>query len=99
MVRIQPPSSKSPEYALWEAYDSFYDFLTDAIRSNEKNEPLTCLLAEPRLIKPLAVPVVATAGEQTGKIPETENPLVLRTDFSNDAAWNSLCAVASKPRG
>jgi len=31
------------------------------------------------------------------QIPETENPLVLRTDFSNQAAWETICAIIQKP--
>ena len=30
-------------------------------------------------------------------IPQTENPLVLRTDFSNPAAWQSICARILEP--
>jgi hypothetical protein len=32
-------------------------------------------------------------------IPQTENPLVLRTDFSNQAAWERICAIIQKPVG
>lgn len=32
-------------------------------------------------------------------IPLTENPLVLRTDFSNLSAWNNICALVRKPVG
>lgn len=32
-------------------------------------------------------------------IPETENSLVLRTDFSDDAAWESLRTAIEKPVG
>jgi hypothetical protein len=32
-------------------------------------------------------------------IPETENPLVLRTDFSNEAVWGNICALIQKPVG
>lgn len=32
-------------------------------------------------------------------IPETENPLVLRTDFSNQSAWERICADIQKPVG
>ena len=32
-------------------------------------------------------------------IPETENALVLRTDFSDNAAWESICAVIREPVG
>jgi hypothetical protein len=30
-------------------------------------------------------------------LPETENALVLRTDFSDDAAWDALCEAIRKP--
>ena len=33
------------------------------------------------------------------RIPETENLLVLRTDFSNQAAWERICAIIRKPVG
>jgi hypothetical protein len=33
------------------------------------------------------------------QIPETDNALVLRTDFSDDAAWESLCAAIEEPVG
>ena len=32
-------------------------------------------------------------------IPETENALVLRTDFSDQAAWDRICAAIRKPVG
>jgi hypothetical protein len=32
-------------------------------------------------------------------IPETENALVLRTDFSDDNTWKSICAAIRKPVG
>jgi hypothetical protein len=31
------------------------------------------------------------------RIPETDNPVVLRTDFSDDAAWRLICAAIEKP--
>jgi hypothetical protein len=31
------------------------------------------------------------------KLPNTEHSLVLRTDFSDDAAWNALCAAMQEP--
>ena len=31
------------------------------------------------------------------QLPETENPLVLRTDFSNEAAWETICAIIREP--
>lgn len=33
------------------------------------------------------------------QIPETENSLVLRTDFSNDAAWEAVCKAIQAPVG
>ena len=33
------------------------------------------------------------------QLPQTENPLVLRTDFSNDASWRTICAEVQKPVG
>ncbi len=33
------------------------------------------------------------------QIPETENSLVLRTDFSNDEMWESVCEAIEKPDG
>jgi len=30
-------------------------------------------------------------------IPETENALVLRTDFSDHSAWESVCAAIQEP--
>ena len=32
-------------------------------------------------------------------IPKTENLLVIRTDFSNQAAWKAICATIQKPVG
>ena len=31
------------------------------------------------------------------QIPKTENPLVLRTDFSNQAAWEAICKTIRGP--
>lgn len=33
------------------------------------------------------------------QIPQTENPLVLRTDFSNQTAWEEICATIRKSVG
>lgn len=89
------------EQPLREAYDSFEEFLQDAIRANETSEPLSCLL---RLGKPiveasdrLLQSQDKAAARKTGRIPETEDPLVLRTDFSDDAAWKSLCEALQDP--
>jgi hypothetical protein len=32
-------------------------------------------------------------------IPNTENPLVLRTDFSDQGAWDTICSKIRKPVG
>jgi Domain of unknown function (DUF6924) len=32
-------------------------------------------------------------------IAETQNSLVLRTDFSDDAAWNAVCSAVQAPQG
>ena len=31
------------------------------------------------------------------RLPETDNPLLLRTDFFDDAAWAALCKAAQEP--
>ena len=31
------------------------------------------------------------------QLPQTENPLVLRTDFSNQPAWERICAAIREP--
>lgn len=33
------------------------------------------------------------------QLPQTKNPLVLRTDFSNEATWQAICAEIQKPVG
>ena len=33
------------------------------------------------------------------QIPQTKDPLVLRTDFSNSAVWNSICEAIREPVG
>ena len=33
------------------------------------------------------------------EIPKTENSLALRTDFSDEPAWESICAAITKPVG
>ncbi len=32
-------------------------------------------------------------------LPETENPLVVRTDFSDQSAWERICGAVRKPYG
>jgi hypothetical protein len=36
---------------------------------------------------------------QADRLPDTENALVLRTDFTDDGAWQSVCAEIEKPQG
>ena len=33
------------------------------------------------------------------KLPVTENPIVLRTDFSNQRTWETICAIIATPVG
>jgi hypothetical protein len=98
--------NKQDEFPLREAYDSFEEFLMDAIRSNEKNEPLVCL-------RTLGKPITETsksnpepdhkglapikAGKKSKKLPLTENTMALRTDFSDETAWNLLCKSIQVP--
>lgn len=94
-IRIQE------EQPLREAYDSFEDFLKDAVHANETNEPLACLRTPGKPITRAsegpAKPTAKAVAPKAGKIPATENPLVLRTDFSNEAAWRSLCKTLQDP--
>jgi hypothetical protein len=39
----------------------------------------------------------STAEVPVKPLPKTQNSLVLRTDFSDDAAWDALCAAIQKP--
>jgi len=94
VVKIQLRPNRDP-HPLRLAYASFADFLDDAIRSNEANQPLACLLAECEPIHPSPQAANAPADGELAlnKIPATENPLALRTDFSDEAAWKSLQAL------
>lgn len=89
---------------LREAYDSFEEFLKDAVRANENNEPLACMRAPGKPITETAeshpasaVKAVAPKRSASKRIPATENPLVLRTDFSDEPAWKSLCKALQNP--
>lgn len=33
------------------------------------------------------------------RLPDTDNALMLRTDFSNDESWEALCGAVREPRG
>ena len=97
---------KQDEQPLREAYSSFREFLNDAIRANENNEPLACLLTPGKLIKEESQNLselscnttrAPKAGTNRKKIPTTENVLTLRTDFSDESAWKALCAALHDP--
>jgi hypothetical protein len=83
------------------AYGSFEEFLKDAILANETNLPLPCMRMPG---KPIAEahqsrhesPTKPVA-QNAGKIPKTVNPLVLRTDFSDEPAWKLLCKALQEP--
>lgn len=100
VVRIQLREA-TDDQLLREAYDSYEDFLKDAIRANENNEPLACIrtLGKPITETPENHPTPAAKPlrPKAGKIPETENPLVLRTDFSDESEWKSLCKALQDP--
>ncbi len=89
------------EQPLREAYDSFEEFLQDAIRANESSAPLICVRKPGKPITEVLeghpIPSDRVAAPKAGRIPETEDPLVLRTDFSDDAAWKSLCKALQDP--
>lgn len=75
-----------------EAYDSLEVFLRDLIRANETNELLACVQTPGKPIALSPPPQVPKPAKKTqgARIPATDNPFVLRTDFSNEAAWGSL---------
>jgi hypothetical protein len=86
---------KRDDQPLREAYDTFDEFLKDAIHANETNEPLTCIRNPGRPVTqdlqspPEPSAKIASLGAL--KVPANENPLVLRTDFSDERKWKSLC--------
>lgn len=90
---------------LREAHNSFEEFLKDAIRANENDEPLACIRTPGRPITEApqhrlepshrTIATKAVAGEK--RINVTENALALRTDFSDDHAWKLLCTLIQNP--
>lgn len=86
---------------LQEGYDSFEQFLKDAVWANENNEPPACIRTPGKPItespQSHTEPTTKAVAPKTGKIPETENPLVLRVDFSDEAAWRLLCKTLQDP--
>ncbi|MDB5292525.1 MAG: hypothetical protein JWL69_3766 [Phycisphaerales bacterium] len=103
IVSIQPESMKG-EPPLREGYSCFEDFLRDLVRANESGELLACFQTpgKPIDLPAPTPPTPATRSSAASKkktIPASENVLVLRTDFSDAAAWESLRAVLSKSDG
>lgn len=97
VVKIETMETRD-KYPLREAYSSFDDFLTDAIWCNENNQPLACLRSETRPIIHMPTASPATGADATEKKTRPhENTLALRTDFSDEAAWKSLCAAIQNP--
>lgn len=87
-----------------EAYTSLEDFLKDAIQANENNEPLACTRKPGKPITdasencPASVASVVTSNEGISQNFFTaESALVLRTDFSDEPAWKSLCKSLQNP--
>jgi len=75
------------------AYASFEEFLRDLIRANESNEVLSCVTSPGELLELEPIIVVKKPKPKTGKtIPVTNKSFVLRTDFSDDSAWEALKA-------
>jgi hypothetical protein len=76
-----------------EAYPTFADFLQDAIAANEGDRLLSWLTAPGAAIElppPAPLPVKTSAKSKKKAIPVGENVLGLRTDFSDEAAWESF---------
>jgi len=99
IISIQDDKVKG-EPPLREAYASFEAFLLDAIRANETNQLLTWPQIPGNPIElPMPAPVTSKSSAKSKKrmIPASESLLVLRTDFSDEAAWESLRATLTKP--
>ncbi len=97
VVKIEK-EEKRDKYPVREAYDTFEGFLKDAIQCNEHNQPLACLRSETKPIVHAPTATSVAGSDANGEKPLTgENTLVLRTDFSDDAAWKSLCTNIQNP--
>jgi len=97
VVKIETMETRD-KYPVREAYSSFEDFLTDAIWCNQNSQPLACLHSETKPIIHVPAAKGAVGADVTGKkILTGENPLALRTDFSDEDAWKSLCAAIQNP--
>jgi hypothetical protein len=84
-----------------EAYPSFEAFLRDLIRANETDELLACIKTPGPVLalEPLAPPTATKARARAGAatLPATGKTPIVRTDFSDDAAWDALWAELSTP--
>lgn len=104
VVLIQGEKSKDDQ-PLREAYVSFEEFLKDAIQANENNELLNCIRTPGKPITdesegrhiPSDGVVASNPMAKKETIPPTENTLALRTDYSDEIAWKSLCAAIKNP--
>jgi hypothetical protein len=84
-----------------EAYTSFEEFLRDLIRANEADGLLTCITTPGPVLalEPLAQPKATKPRTRAGAVtlPATGKTPIVRTDFSDDAAWDALRAELSNP--
>jgi hypothetical protein len=83
-----------------EAYPTFASFLRDAIAANESDRLLSWLTVPGAAIElppPATLPVKSSAKTKRKTIPVNENVVALRTDFSDEAAWESLRAKLASP--
>jgi hypothetical protein len=80
------------------AYASFEEFLLDAIRANETSELLRWPQnpGEPIDLPPAPAVVKASAKPKAAMLPASERVLAARTDFADNAAWESLQAILAK---
>ena len=77
----------SKDFEVREAYSSFQAFVEDLICANEQNKLLTCVQSPGEVLQ-LTPLVKAKTPPPTA--PPVEGFPVVRTDFSNDAAWQTL---------
>jgi hypothetical protein len=90
-------SDKAPP-PLRTAYASFEEFLLDAIRANETNELLRWPQnpGEPIDLPPAPAVIKASAKPKAAMLPASERVLAVRTDFADDAVWESLQTILAK---
>jgi hypothetical protein len=90
IISIQTDKMKdSPP--LTQPYESLEEFLRDLIEANQSNRHLAwpAKLGPPIELPMPTAPKPATKSKKA-TLPATEKVLLVRTDFSNDAAWESL---------